>query len=136
MKLETKHIIPYLPYNIHALIDGVVCEIEGIDLHCKDTVIAERVNYKLENVKLVLRPLSDLTKEVEVNQEKFVPFDRLSYSCRRQHDLFGLQNTLDLKAIDYLKLLEWHFDIFGGIGTWAIDINKLKDYENTNISSV
>lgn len=23
------------------------------------------------------------------------------------------------------KLYEWHFDIHGGIGTWAIDINTL-----------
>ena len=73
MKLETKHIIPYLGYKLNLLIQGIVCEIEGIDLYQKDTIIAERVSYKLEHVKPVLRPLSDMFKEIEIDGKKFIP---------------------------------------------------------------
>jgi hypothetical protein len=69
-------------------------------------------NRDLLKFKLLLRPLSDLTKEIEHNGERFVPIERLSERCELQHKLFGIQNTLDLRVVDYQKLLEWHFDVF------------------------
>jgi len=65
----------------------------------------------LEWISLILRPLSD----------------RLSDTYTLHQKKFGLRNTLDLKTIDYLKLLEWHFDVFNLIPDGlAIDINTLK----------
>lgn len=134
MKPEIKHIIPYLPYDISALIDGVVCEIEGIDLHSKDTIIAERVNYKLESVKLVLRPLSDLVTmatEIDIEFRKDLNNDNYKYLgyINYSHAFHLDGKSVGVLAMPYFfieNLLENHFDIFGGIGTWAIDINKLK----------
>ena len=68
---------------------------------------------QIENIKPLLLPLSMLNQEIEVNGEKFFPIEKLSEKCRMHQELFGLQNTIDLRVVDYLKLLEWHFDIHG-----------------------
>lgn len=144
MKLELKHILPYLGHNLRLLIDGVVCEIEGIDLHQKDTVIAERINYKLEEVKPVLRSLSDLTKEIEINGEKLIPLDVLTRLFRPQSKdlmpaMFSNTLCLDIETDDYSQtidlfdgylivqnLYKWNFDINDLIGKGlAININTL-----------
>lgn len=93
----------------------------------------------MSNVRLLLRPLSDLTKEIEVNGERFVPVEKL-YNGK----LNEWKNELEINGIfyDYVMemhehdllaelqyreismLFEWHFDIFGLIEKGlAIDIN-------------
>ena len=80
--------------------------------------------------KPILRPLSDLTKEIEVDGEKFVPAIELNWSNITTDILsksINLTNKFNnLFAFDYKKLLEWHFDVFGLIEKGlAIDINTL-----------
>ena len=140
MKLELKHLAGYLPY--------------GLKL--------ERINYKnerfkqltaydlcpdgeIENIKPILRPLSDLIKKIEVNGEKFVPIERLDNNFRpNSKDLnicmFANELSIDIDTQDYSqcidladgfritqRLLEWHFDIYGLIENGlAIDINTIK----------
>ena len=98
--------------------------------------------YDLE-FKLHLRPLSDLTKEIEHNGEKFKPFDELSnFLYITEKDNFDTVlsarlwvETMILYRPDCLtlpfnvvqKLFEWHFDVFGLIKDGlAIDINTIK----------
>lgn len=59
MEIETKHVLPYLLHDLHVLHQGLACEVEGIDLHFKNTIIVERRNTNLSEVKLILRPFED-----------------------------------------------------------------------------
>lgn len=126
-KLELKDIAPYLPY-------GVLVTMDGWDNYLK--LVADRyeldtyemsINLVLElQPKLILHPISDLTKEIEINGEKFVPLDKLgwnSYShIKDGYDMTGI-------AYSYIeKLISWHFDVFGLIPEGlAYDINTLED---------
>ena len=85
---------------------------------------------------LCLRPLSDLTKEIEHNREKFVPIDELNNigdaECDRYNDYFNEENISDVNwllepFIIFQKLIEWHFDITNLISKGeAIDVNTLE----------
>lgn len=73
MKLTLEHLAGYLPYGL-----------KGVDYFQGHTLIRDiTVNNVMSIVdgdtklKPILRPLSDLTKEIEVNGEKFVPMKRL-----------------------------------------------------------
>lgn len=64
-------------------------------------------------LKLCLRPLSDLTKEIEHNGERFVPASKMI--THGFHHEFWNEDKFDyryLYALDYQKLLSWHFNIF------------------------
>lgn len=147
MRLEKKHFAAYLPY-------GLICEVINWDakisryrttiseLHAvysdgscvfHDLVESEQ---GFQSVRPILRPLTDLTIEIEVNGEKFVPIDWLEdkyytldlhKQCLRllEEDGENWVNQSDYMLIEYLK--EWHFDIFGLITEGlATDANKLK----------
>lgn len=127
MKQDFKKIVPYLPYELKGnyllsdVVTGSKDELRG------KLLTVDNVEFFLKYATPILRPLLDLTKEIEVNGEKFVPIERLSDNCQLGHKLFGLNNYLDLKVADYFKLLEWHFDIFGMISEGlAIDINTIE----------
>ena len=82
MKLELKHIVPYLPYGLKGIVNGWVLLVSGIDKpYTSSEVIIKFLNEKsdepIKNFNPILRPLSDLTKEIEVNGEKFVPMIKL-----------------------------------------------------------
>jgi hypothetical protein len=141
MKLELKHLAGYLPYGLKYKCNGNIYYYE----HCSTR------DFDYENSKPILRPLSDLTKEIEVNGEKFVPiivlakmaygnfsytkvsfseneywigvsFDSGNYGYSVNRGMIELSNRYDVM----LKLLEWHFDIYGLIENGlAIDINTL-----------
>lgn len=90
-----------------------------------------------KEAKLFLRPLSSLTKEITHNGETFVPVDYLlrdispSYSqeCFNQDKAWVLNDGY--RAIGEFphkkvqKLIEWHFDVFGGIEAgWVLPIEE------------
>jgi hypothetical protein len=103
--------------------------------------------------KPALHPLSDLTKEIEHNGEKFVPIVKLAqimypnlewrlceglyYAtvgnayCTFEYDsgyeCFLMNNSAQMpQIVCLLKLIEWHFDIAGLIEKGeAIDVNTL-----------
>lgn len=148
MKLELKHIAPYLPYGLKIkLKDG---EATGVivELNTKTGVILFENQHgdclcHLDDVLFLMRPLSDLTKEIEHNGEKFVPIEKLqelypaSMSDIRMIDheeLSGqwmLNTNRDgevsiniMRQID-AKLFEWNFDVFNLIpNNLALNINK------------
>lgn len=121
-ELELKHLSPYLPYKLrirYVLGKGSTWTLTQFNIEQFSDVD-----------KPILRPLSDLTKEIEHNGEKFVPIDNFIYKTsveyfaefpEQKHNLIH-----GLKYADVQLLLEWHFDIFGLIEKdLAIDINAL-----------
>ena len=89
MKLELKHLAPYLPYGLifhHEIIQKkltmIGCEFtHELRIRFTDGLYA----YDVCKLKPILRPLSDLTKEIEVNDEKFVPIVELAklfHTCK------------------------------------------------------
>ena len=155
MKLELKHLAPYLPYGVEYFnTHEDFIEQKGIiNLHsCFDIL-------RYEYIKPILRPLSDLTKEIEVNGEKLVPMmkilelvgkpNRRIERCKFDgHFIYELgyhygqevhgekntswqisecvsENVVSLKTANIL--FELHFDVFGLIEQGlAVDINTLK----------
>ena len=139
MKLELKHLSAYFPYSLRFIHNN-----EGVDIVTNINLkITNRRLSKTNDVKLLLRPLSDLTKEIEVKGEKFIPIHRLkqggtdiidfhvengNFSCydNEGHETFYDSKKMcffncyrgDLREFQgqyhaFQKLLSWHFDIFG-----------------------
>jgi hypothetical protein len=132
MKLELKHLAPYLPYGLKIdtskLENGysimTMCDKGGLS-----NIEIGDVMDEYPYTKPILRPLSDLTKEIEVNGEKFVPIEEIKES---QHHLFfreDIENPLEgVQYSEIQKLFEWHFDVFGLIEAGlAIDVNALSE---------
>jgi len=150
-KLELKHLAPYLPYGLKITIqDLMTYTVSGLT---KETIYTEEgkvFNYKMCDLPQVifpiLRPLSDLTKEIEVNGEKFVPIERIKkkmlidFTYDNSHSVISIKsptgNTLigiGNEIVDecpigfYNQLIKLHFDTQGLIKTGlAIDFNTLK----------
>lgn len=88
MKLELKHLTPYLPYELKVQGSEQIQE-EGKEpwdlttIHKIKTmtgIISEMAVFDnslcgnlIQDVKPILRPLSDLTKEITINGETFIP---------------------------------------------------------------
>lgn len=141
MKLTIKHISAYLPYELYFMryekkcIDKTATPvIWSKDLYpFKTQLNAVSLNgFDYEKSKPILRPLSDLTKEIEVKGEKFSVNEKM-------YDLFKLNPNWDGWEIFgkievefpyelWEKLFEWHFDVFGLIPQGlAYDINSLNN---------
>jgi hypothetical protein len=79
MELQLKHLANYLEHELMFFVDcndgdTMTCKLEGLTDHeiyldGFDTTYTDNDDY----AKPILRPLSDLTKEIEHNGEKFVP---------------------------------------------------------------
>ncbi len=148
-KLELKHLAPYLPYELEIIntirdlrltLKGVQTDLDIIHSHGKTPI---------KFIKLVLRPLSDLTKEIEHNGEKFVPLAEILIAIPSaafrfkihkntviecwedkedgKHMKFYLDPIMGMNEFQHIqKLFEWHFDVEGLIEKGlAIDINTL-----------
>lgn len=130
MKLELKHLAPYLPYELP--IEPIYVSTHGGGYY-RELLDTDVLHYNcFEEIKPILRPLSDLTKEITVNGENFVPSDYISvrFNLFCGEWLYLCINNLDVIEDVPLsvskKLLEWHFDIFGLIEKGlAIDINTI-----------
>lgn len=157
MKLE--HLAPYLPYKLkllytHANKIGTLSNVytigEGYDDDDTKISVDHYDGEHLWMFKPILRPLSDLTKEIQHNGETFVPAIEISRDlcCSYPGELKILDDTRDnyivigtriagriydlKKKIDRLefwqvqKLISWHFDVFGLIEKGeAVDINTI-----------
>ena len=80
--LELKHLAPYLPYRLKCKYKDKILELDGCSNHGKSKISLLTINEgnrtafmlaEVNECKPILRPLSDLTKEIEVNGTKFVP---------------------------------------------------------------
>jgi len=158
MKLQLKHLAPYFPYRllvqtnrrlesqkgqpltkwIGELIDLDSRQIIEHPIGIYDDRVGE-IDFSFKEIKPILRPLSDLTKEIEHNGNKFVPIDELNKMDTRYIDYEQLSDVwlmgtnrdgeININSAYHRrdKLFEWHFDIFRLIPEGlAIDINTLK----------
>jgi hypothetical protein len=136
MKLELKTLATYLPYNLKGIIKNKVVVLDTLHQYSCETVPSVRgfTWCGFENFKPILRPLSDLTKEIEVNGKKFVPIEKVqdwntSIDFAKEFEAL-LEDERWLSTTSYLLvelLFEWHFDVFGLIEKGlAIDINTLE----------
>jgi len=152
MELELKHILPYLDFGIKAIDlqadhGDNVFEITGFSNTKGNIEVFDQYgnfDIKMSEIKPILRPLSDLTKEIDVNGEKFIPIEKLNNDFRQNSKdlnicMFANELSIDIDTEDYSqcidladgfriseKLLEWHFDISGLIeNNLAINKNTL-----------
>ena len=126
----------YLPYGlIGKRIDSVTCELKGILEHEIIWDLKLDFDFKEHNniwhdvknlVKPILFSLEDLTKEITIGGETFVPFDelikiknvRLRVEKYENGDKKLLNiNTFSFSLFDFEykiieKLLEWKFNVF------------------------
>lgn len=141
-KIKLEEIVGYLPYGLKIMIvsnqdRGLTGEM--VSLHKDYLGVKARVKQHLkierglEHIKPILHPLSDLTKEIEVDGEKFIPLNELKHLYGWEYMWSYVNNNqgeFNINAVKYAcvkKLYEWHFDLFGLIEkNLAIDINTLK----------
>ena len=149
MKLELKHLSPYLPYGLkveHGGYKKTNRELLGLQKG-NNSVSNELAIFKdaqgyftgyLYECKPILRPLNVLDKEIEIDNEKFIPITKLLQGSHFNTDSMTfyeqsgyIETMTDMHCgssyMDIQQLVEWHFDVFGLIDKGlAIDINALK----------
>lgn len=126
MKLEIKHVAPYLPYDLlffryerRCLDKSVTPVIWSKDLHPFQTQLnAVTLNgFNYETSKPILRPLSDLNED----NARFLSSDGYMAVCEE------CIYVDEMHYSDVLKLIERHYDVFGLIENGlAISYNELK----------
>jgi hypothetical protein len=135
-KLTIEHLAPYLPYGVyvyHEDQESKTDKVIGVYNNTIDFETWSPVRPYLDEYKLVLRPLSDLTREIEHDGEKFVPSDYWDHLINGNEINIELITMAEHHYNDYWlpyfvhqKLFEWHFDVFDLIDKGlAIDINTL-----------
>jgi len=131
-KLKLEHLAPYLPYGLKCWSTTIILNSETENRIYEMGLISLRGVLKGTGIP-ILRPLSDLTKEIAVNGKTFVPKELLearyyTLDLYKQCDRI-IEDSRWINQCDYLliqHLLEWHFDVFGLIEKGlAIDINTL-----------
>lgn len=133
MKLELYHLAPYLPYQLRfvsemdmpydAFEKNPIWILDGVSELFGDYCLLTRQNrdaYAIHLCKPLLRPLSDLTREIEHKGERFVPVDYLSTYGKHGHQMvktFATSkeswNHYEIEYASLIQLIEWHFDVFG-----------------------
>jgi len=132
MKLELRHLAGYLPYGLKGVeeIEKPIHILHSLDIDKKAIWRNKEFHSMTSRIDCIpiLRPLSDLTKEIEVNGEKFVPIKEYYYLRFEEISTFkGCCNAMKFIQARELELLyEMHFDIYGLIeNNLAIDINGI-----------
>lgn len=143
MKIE--EIAPYLPYGVKMIFEksGKIIALHG--LQCVGSANLSYADYErhydstIWNFKLILHPLSDLTKPCLPNGNIPIDFfdiyeeDNFEYTDIKTYRLIesiSKNNIIhDIKWLPYgvvEKLFEWHFDVFDLIEKGeAVDVNTL-----------
>lgn len=109
-KLELKYLAPYLPYELRLTacsqpMNGRMCELLA--------------KHTYSTIKPILRPLSDLSKEIDLkhHDSQIIPIDYISTSIKDAQSIMRrVANNQSLDSLEYWKierLLELHFDVFG-----------------------
>ena len=127
MKLELKHLAPYLSYGLKIHSMYKVKDSSPIIFEMKTDNIDIVISH--DSRKPILRPLSDLVKVIEIDGGMFTPiyhnaFHEDKYNLGEYMNGFSHYKSIKYGIIE--RLLEWHFDVFGLIEKGiAIDINTL-----------
>ena len=125
MNLQSIHLASYLPYGLRIKSATTEKPLTGLYLdELNNTLFGFGTTFKP-----ILRPLSDLTTEIEINGIKFVPINILNYISDIHLRINGeIEGFSGIPVYDdFQKLFKWHFDVFGLIDAGlAIDINTIK----------
>ena len=98
MELELKHLAPYLPFGISiipfewkvneywkgkkVMLTGFQIDDDRVIFKHKDLISETNmfgiITFKIDECQPILRPLTDLDKEIEINGEKFIPGVKLA----------------------------------------------------------
>ena len=139
MKLEVKHLAPYLPYGLKLHVQGEVMEDERPILFnmvgiVDEEVLVHRINYianvenEIEDCIPILRPLNLLSKhDIDFMYFQIISTDNDMYGNRMEFDDYFSETDINhLPICLYNYLLENHFDVFGLIDNkLAIDISTI-----------
>lgn len=135
-KLTLEHLSAYLPYELKIMLgDGRKMEVIGIRNWIGWCVTYKadygEVNIGIKAAKPILRPIFDLTKEIEHNGDKFVPMEKITekfggrpikydgncfYTPIQKSMVRVKEDVVPLHFSQYDAfqcLFEWHFDVFG-----------------------
>lgn len=150
MKLELKHLSPYLPYKLKVktkIGNLILCQLNNSTkwnawfYFCRNSKNKNQLynfnnlknadgigrGFLLKEITPILRPISDIEKEIEVNGEIFIPLEKLESmfgDCTKLTDTMLVGSFVPFGIVQ--KLFEWHFDVFNLIeNDLAIDINTL-----------
>lgn len=131
-ELTIKELAPYLPYKLKVKrkLTGETSEVVSLCMNTVYSTTRGRIKYSLASP--VLRPLSDLTKDIDEN-EKGVSFNdwitsEYDFNIEMYLEKLGVER-LPYEIVEYL--FEWHFDVFGLIDSGlAIDKNTLSTTTN------
>ena len=128
MKLELKHLTPYLPYNVGYTHKYLDLNVTYGELDTKN--IIELINPSTNHC-IILRPLSDLKTSHNIFEDKAICFidesdNGGSFTIDDIYFKYKESSFSDWRNA-YLLLLENHFDVFGLIEKGlAIDINTIE----------
>lgn len=141
MELTIEHLAPYYPYRLSGVVgDSKKTEymmiLSQFSICTGTNLKGVQSWFKMSAFKPYLRPLSDLTKEIEHNGEKLVPlrvllknanFDLNKLTEDKILDYESVFNDIDFMSYnDVSSLCSWHFDIFGLIESGlAINYNEI-----------
>jgi len=133
-----RQIISYLPYGVKCEILNYKSDYVGLRYSTLngfyDSIGEPHFTYdggstgkSIRDMKIILRPFSDITKEIEIHGEKFVPSEKIGIHLF-DYDFIYIyrKETNGIPFWVVQKLLEWNIDLYGLIESDnAIDINTL-----------
>lgn len=127
--LQLKDICGYLPYGLIVPLNGNLYKIEEWRNDHLNNMIAKKVdakgtlvfNFSHELIKPILRPMSNLTKEITHNGETFIPiielakisFPKSSIFHVNGNEVYCYNDHIDFDYVYFDKLSEWMFDFRG-----------------------
>jgi hypothetical protein len=140
MELKIEHLAPYLPYGLEIMFEyrsSFKCDpnyFKRLKLEGSNISIIGKKTYSIVSSKPILRPLSDLAKEIDFNGEKFVPKNVLKELIMKKgnysnYDSSWINESIMIDLLPYWiiqKLLEWHFNVFNLPSNLFVNYNDLK----------
>lgn len=128
MKLELKYLAGYLPYKLKIKTERGIETMSTLTENCVNIDYEDIYwfgqKHEPDEFKPLLRPLSDLTKEIEVNGEKFIPMIELAK--------LALSVKFLIKPIVDSQFLKVTFE--GHNEDYSLLINKGLDFCLSNVS--
>jgi len=100
MKLELKHLAGYLPYGLK------VRYIERNETHILDFSNLNSICSYQIHLKPILRPLSDLIKEIKLNGEKFVPIIEICKLSETVNELVRINAKSNICGFDFTNEIQ------------------------------
>lgn len=130
MKLSLEKLAPYLPYGLRGVCTEEFTGIEtvyGMNYYKESQdvyLITSFDDLDIEYFKPILRPLSDLTKEIEYNGEKFIPLIKLFMLARGSYDInikhYSIMSPQWIK-IEMLGYKDYHLRLISIEGDVRLD---------------